>query len=247
MSKTLFDADHPAYANATFGPPTWADPDDPHRVENSHLNKMDLGKSSSSCKLSYVTRLHRSAVLQEFWCASYEEACVYQNLAGHYDVINFKEQLTRVDFVNEAGKGTHTKVDAHVLLKDAKEVLFSVKYDEKARRTSYIAEIAHIAGQCSRRIADRFNLGSRYAFHPTFRRCAAEIHTARRGWDPEADRIVLEVANDLGRPTTFCELVERSSLGDRGHRAAIRLIGDGDIRKDHLDPFVAETLCQVAA
>ncbi len=235
------------YANATFGPPPIADPDDPFRVINSHLEKMELGKSSSSCKLSFVTRLNRHAALQEFWCASYEEACVYQNLAGHRDVINFKEQLTRVDFVNEKGKATYTKVDAHVLLKDAKEVLFSVKYDEKSQRTSYIAEIAHIAGQCSRQIADRFNLGSRYAFHPIFRKCAAEIHSARRGWDPEADRIVLEVANDLGRPATFGELVELSSLGGRGQRAAIRLIGDGDIKKDHLDPFAVGTLCEVAA
>ena len=247
MSKAYYDADQPAYANATFGPPTMADPDDPHRVENSHLNKMELGKSSSSCKLSFVTRLHRLAVLQEFWCASYEEACVYQNLAGHCNVINFKEQLTRVDFIDPAGRDRFTKVDAHVLLKDAKEVLFSIKYDEKARRSSYIAEIAHIAGQCSRKIADRFNLGSRYAFHPIFRQCAAEIHSARRGWDPEADRIVLEVANDLGRPTTFGELVMRSSLGERGHRAAIRLIGDGDIKKDHLDPFTVDTPCEVAA
>lgn len=246
MSKTHFDADQPAYANATFGPPTMADPDNPHRVENSHLNKLELGKSSSSCKLSFVTRLHRLAVLQEFWCASYEEACVYQNLAGHCDVVNFKEQLTRVDFVDGNGEPTHTKVDAHVLLRDTNEVLFSVKYDEKARRKSYIAEIANIAGQCSRQVADRFNLGSRYAFHPVFRKCAAEIHKARRGWDPVSDRIVLEAANDLGSAFSLGALIDRSMLGVKGYRAAVRLIGDGDITKNILDPFSLETQCRRA-
>lgn len=247
MSNDRHEADHHAYANSTFGPPPLADPDAPFRVENSHLMKMELGKSSSSCKLSFVTRLNRRAVLQEFWCASYEEAAVYQNIAAHSDVINFKEQLTRVDFVGGNGKPTYTKVDAHLLLKDMNEVLFSVKYDTKARRKSYIEEIANIAGQCSRQVADRFNLGSRYAFHPVYRKCAAEIHKARRGWDPESDRIVLEAANDLGGAFSFGALIDRSMLGAKGYRAAVRLIGDGEITKNILDPFCPETRCRSAA
>lgn len=247
MPDDHFEKQQPTYVNCTFGMPPLADPENPFRVINSHLMKMELGKSSSSCKLSFVTRLNRFAALQEFWCASYEEACVYQNLAAHSDVVNFKEQLTRVDFVDGNGEPTYTKVDAHVLLRDTNEVLFSVKYDEKARRKSYIAEIANIAGQCSRQVADRFNLGSRYAFHPVFRKCAAEIHKARRGWDPVSDRIVLEAANDLGSAFSLGALIDRSMLGAKGYRAAVRLIGDGEITKNILDPFSLETQCRRAA
>ena len=75
MSKAYFDADQPAYANATFGPPTLADPEDPHRVENSHFNKMELGKSSSSCKLSFVTRLHRLVARRYYRVVERKQFC----------------------------------------------------------------------------------------------------------------------------------------------------------------------------
>jgi hypothetical protein len=82
-----------------IGPPSLADPDHPFLVHRSHLQKMELGKSRGSSRLSFVTRLRRDAVLQEFWCASLEEAEVKKNLAANPGVLNFKEQFTRIDFV----------------------------------------------------------------------------------------------------------------------------------------------------
>lgn len=256
MSEAMYarpgiPSEHP-YANnarlwqATFDPAPLADPNEPQRLLRSHLQKIELGKSSSSCKVAFVTRLHRSTMLQEFWCASYEEAQVYLNLAAHPDVVNFKEQLTRVDYDDASNAGTHTLVDAHVLMRDGSEVLVSVKYDEKARRKSYLEEVAGIAAQCSRQIADRFVTVSRYSFHPAYRACADVIHKARRGWDPEADRVVMDAAQDLGATFTFQELVNRSRFDGRGFRAAVRLIGDGEIRKHLLDSFAPETVLRRA-
>lgn len=176
---------------ATITAPPPADPENPFAVKRSHLMKMELGKSSSSCKVSMVTRLHRTSALQEFWCASFEEACVYECLAAHPDVVNFAEQLTRIDYRDEGGTPRHTRIDAHVLLRNGDEVLVSVKYDEKARRRSYLNEVGAIARQTSRDVADRFAVVSRFSFHPVYRACAAEIHRARRGWDPQADCAVL--------------------------------------------------------
>ncbi|WP_154664612.1 hypothetical protein [Gemmobacter nectariphilus] len=42
---------------STVDHPPAADPSDPFEVSRSHLMKMELGKSSSSCKVSLVTRL----------------------------------------------------------------------------------------------------------------------------------------------------------------------------------------------
>ncbi|MFG6501521.1 hypothetical protein [Sulfitobacter sp. 1A15106] len=231
----------------TIERPLRADPEDPLWVQRSHLVKMEIGKSSASCKVSLVTRLHRTSVLQEFWCASYEEAAVYQNLAAHPNVLNFKEQFTRVDFVKPDGSPSYTKVDAHVLLANDDEVLVSVKYDEKAKRASYLAEVADIAAQCSPEIAERFVVLSRYHFHPVWRDCARTVHHARRGWDPEADRIVLDVASDLSETFTMAQLVETSKLQGRGWRAAVRLIGDGDLWKHPLDRFDENLICRRAA
>jgi hypothetical protein len=228
-------------------PPLLADPEDPMRVNRSHLKKMEIGKSSASCKVSFVTRLHRTAVLQEFWCASFEEAQVYENLAAHPNVVNFKEQLTRVDFVTPDGSASHTKVDAHVLLRNAEELLVSVKYDEKARRLSYLAEVADIAAQCSTEIADYFAVMSRYHFHPAWRECARKIHLVRRGWDPEADSTVLNVVRGLPESFTLGELVKAAGLENRGWRAAIRLIADGDIHKHPLDLFENDLICRRVA
>lgn len=227
--------------------PRPANPEDPHRVQRSHLEKMELGKSRGSCKLSFVMRLHRRAALQEFWCASFEEAAVLENIAAHPDVINIKEQMTRVDYVDANGDAKFTKVDAHVLLANGNEVLVSVKYDEKARRASYLAEISNIASQCSRDIADHFAVLSRYMFHPAWRDCAEKIYHARRGWDPDADDILLDVANRLSSPFSMGKLVETSGLGARGWRAAVRLIGDGDIRKHARDRVGDQLTCWRAA
>lgn len=234
-------------AQSKVGPPLLADPEDPMRVNRSHLEKMEIGKSSASCKVSLVTRLHRTAVLQEFWCASFEEAQVYENLAAHSNVLNFKEQLTRFDFVTLAGSPSHTIMDAHVLLRNGDELLVSVKYDEKARRPSYLAEVANMAAQCSPEIADSFAVMSRYHFHPVWRECAHKIHLVRRGWDPEADNTVLNVARELPEPFTLGELVKAAGLENRGWRAAIRLIGDGDIHKHPLDLFENDLICRRAA
>jgi hypothetical protein len=234
-------------AQSKVGPPLLADPEDPMHVSRSHLEKMEIGKSSSSCKVSLVTRLHRTAVLQEYWCASFEEAQVYENLAANSNVLNFKEQLMRVDFVTPDGSKSHTKVDLHVLLRNSAELLVSIKYDEKARRPSYLAEVADIAAQCSPEIADSFAVMSRYHFHPAWRECARKIHLVRRGWDPEADCTVLNVARGLPESFTLGELVKAAGLDSRGWRAAIRLIGDGDIYKHPLDRFENDLICRRAA
>lgn len=228
-------------------PPFLADPDDPMRVVRSHLQKMEVGKSSGSCKQSLVTRLHRTAALQEYWCGSYEEGCVIMNLAAHPDVLNMMEQFTRVDYLDDEGKPRHTRVDAHVLLRNGEEVLVSVKYDERAKQASYLAEIANIAAQCSRDIADRFIVVSRYSFHHNWRENARKIHYARRGWDPEADGIALEAANAMPESFRFEDLVRKTGLESRGWRAAVRLIGDGDLCKHPLDLIEDRTICRRAA
>lgn len=240
-------ADSPHLWAGTFPPPPLADPREPLRVVRSHLNKIDPGKSGGSCRVSFITRLHRRAALQQFWCASFEEAQVYESLAGHPDVVNLKEQLTRVDFEEIGGDVTFTQVDVHVLLRNGEEILVSVKYDKKAKRMSYLAEVANIAGQTPREVADRFVVASRYTFHPVHRACVHNVHVARRGWDPEADDIVLEAANALGKRFTLQNLIDASGLAGRGRRAAIRLIGDGDIGKHLLDPFAPETLLRMPA
>lgn len=234
-------------AQPRIEPPFLADPEDPMRVVLSHLQKMELGKSSGSCKQSLVTRLHRTAALQEYWCGSIEEGWVIMNLAAHPEVVNIMEQLTRVDYVDESGDDKHTRVDAHVLLASGEEILVSVKYDEKARRPSYLAEIAGIAAQCTRDIADRFIVASRYSFHRNWRENAQKIHYMRRGWDPDADAIVLKVANSMPGSFRLDELVHKSGLEGRGWRAAVRLIGDGDLCKHPLDLIQDNTICRRAA
>jgi|GEM_PF-2577911 len=234
-------------AQPRIEPPFLADPDDPMRVVRSHLQKMEVGKSSGSCKQSLVTRLHRTAALQEYWCGSFEEGCVIMNLASHPEVVNIMEQFTRVDYVDESGDDRHSRVDAHVLMASGEEVLVSVKYHEKAKRASYLAEIANIAGQCSPEIADRFIVVSRYSFHRNWRENSQKIHYARRGWDPEADAIVLDAACSMPESFRFNDLVEKSGLEGRGWRAAVRLIGDGDLCKHPLDLIQDDTICRRAA
>jgi hypothetical protein len=121
-----------------------------------------------------------------------------------------------------------------VLLGNGAETLFSVKYDEKARRRSYLDKVRAIAAQTPRATADRFAVVSRFSFHPAQRKCAE---------DPEADRIVVEAAHDLGATFTFRQLLDRAALESRGWRAAVRLIGHGDIAKHLLDPLAPGTQC----
>lgn len=134
---------HLQFANVPL--PTPANTDEPMMREPTHLNKGDIGKSSGSNRVALLSRPHRRAMLQEFWCASYEESLVYIYILGHPDFVNMREQFTRVDFIDGTGQPTFTKVDAHVLLKDGTEVLVSVKYHEKSVRPAYLDEVKLIA------------------------------------------------------------------------------------------------------
>lgn len=241
VKKTPLAVDYSKRRRATFSPPPLADPDDPHKIVRTRLGKDDIGKSSGTCRVAFLTRLHRRAAIEEFWCASYEEAQVFLQIAGHPDVVNFKEQFTKVPFEDLDGEQTFTRLDAHVMFRDGREVLVSIKYDEKARRKSYLKEVANIVAQTPVEVADFYAVASRYMFHPTYRQCAEAIHKARRGWDPEADDVVLKIANQNRCRFRLQEIVEASGLGHRAQRAVVRLVGDGDIRKDLFDPFTPET------
>lgn len=224
--------------------PVPADPDDPMRVVLSHLKKTALGKSSGFNKVSLVTRLHRQAALQEFWCASWEEYWVIKCVAAMPAACALAEQFTRIDYEDEDGKPRWTLIDLHVAMRDGFEYLVSTKYREKAHRPSYRAEIARIAKQVPRRVADGFAIASRFSFPKPVRACAEDVHHARRAWDPEADQAVQEAADALGDHFYFGELVDRSRLEEgRGWRAAVRLIADGEIGKHDMDPFEARTVC----
>lgn len=95
--RTISTLIFPTCGKANFAPPPLADPDDPHKLIRTRLSRPDrkpheqkqIWKSSSSCRVAFVMRLHRRAVLQEIWCASFEEYQVYLSIAGHPEVVNF--------------------------------------------------------------------------------------------------------------------------------------------------------------
>ena len=166
-----------------------------------------------------------------------------QAFASHPDVIAMVEQWTRVEYTDVDGKDRHTLVDLHILLRCGREFLVSTKYDAKARRPSYLDEVRHIAEQVPTTVADGFVVASRRKFHPNYLTCAEVLHLARRGWDPEGDLCVEAVAQSLGDKFLFGELIERTGLAARGYRAAVRLFGDGVLRKDPIDLFEPSTVC----
>lgn len=207
-----------------------ADPDRPNAVFSTHLNKTEAGKSGRSCRLLLLIRPHRRSMIQELWCNSWEEAQCIKQVAADPGVLTFREQYTKVMFPKEIGGHMSTVVDLTILRKNGATIFGSVKYKKKAERKSHLNEAEMIKSVAVPYLADAYVTVSRYSWHPTERENAALIDFCRMGWDPEADRITLDAANDNNGEQTIHALVTKTKLGGRAYRAAVRLIGDGDIK-----------------
>lgn len=225
-----------------------ADPDNPFRVQRSHLGKTMLAKSSSSCRAALVLRPHRSAMLQEILCDSWEEHEVALCLAALPWVREIREQAVTVPYHDANGRQTRQRIDFLCRRSDGKLFAISVKYAAKARRPDYRAEIAALNRHLPPEVANRAMVLSRQHFHPQHRANAQQIHMARRGWDPDADRLVLDMARRQQEAFTLGALLGATGLEEgRGWRAALRLVGDGDIRLAQLERISECSICGVAA
>ena len=225
-----------------------ADPDAPFDILRSHLQRDMLKKSTSSCRAALIYRCHRSACLQELLCDSWEEHEVALNVAALPDVSWIREQAVTVPFENAKGRQTTQRIDLLCFRNDGRIFAVSVKYAAKARRASYLAEIAALNKALPVKVADRAVVLSRESFHAYHNQNAQLIHIHRRSWDPEADRITLEAAQEMRGNFRLDDLYGRTRLDiGRTFRSAVRLIGDGDIRLPRIVPINDETVCKAAA
>jgi hypothetical protein len=226
---------------------TLADPAAPFAVQPSHLNKDMLPKSTSSCRLSLVTRQHRTAKCQEFICDSYEESVVGLNILALPHIVAIKEQAVTIPYIKPNGSPTTQRMDLLCWRRDGAKFVVSVKYAKKARRADYLEEIEALNRQLSASVANRAVVLSRESFHPYHNQNAELIHHVRMGWDPESDQATLEAAQAIGKRFRIADLFSRTGVDDgRTFRSAIRLIGDGDLRLQKLLPITEDVECLVA-
>lgn len=157
------------------------DPADPFRVAPSHLGRAMLAKSSLSCRASLILRPHRTAMLQEVLCDSWEEHEVALCLMALPWIRKIREQAVTIPYHDARGRRTRQRIDFMCRRIDGKTFAASIKYADKANRPDYQAEIAALNRQLPPEIATRAVVLSRRSFHQAHRRNAQRIHMARGG------------------------------------------------------------------
>ncbi|SLN71965.1 hypothetical protein ROJ8625_03758 [Roseivivax jejudonensis] len=243
-SELTFEYPPACYDTAPFEAVPLASPTDPDEVYPTHLKKVEPGKSSRSFRILATIRPHRKSMLQQVWCASQEEYGVCLCLAAHPEVVGLREQFARLKYRKPNGRPGSTLVDFLCLKRDGSQVYVSVKYPQKARRASYRSEVEEIARQAITSSSESFAIASRQCFGSRYLKKAQMIHYVRKGWDPEADKIVLRQVPPDTKQRSIGEVLAGSDLEyGRAFRAIARLIGDGDVQIGFYDPIEDATNC----
>ncbi|POR42180.1 hypothetical protein CRT23_15005 [Methylobacterium sp. V23] len=152
-------------------------------------------------------------------------------LLARPDVVDVREQVEPVRFVDADGKARGHTFDFKVLRRNGQTTLIAVKQSQWVERHPEFQEtLACIAAQVPRSIADRVVLmteldASRDAVHN-----AKLIHSVRAdGTESHVDALRKITASLIGT-TTVGSLVAASGLFGLGFRAVVRLIDDGTLR-----------------
>lgn len=148
-------------------------------------------------------------------------------LQARRDVREIFEQLPRVKYIDERGKErTHT-FDILAHMTNGERIAIAVKPFEVAERKGFREELAIIAPQISRDVADRVVLLTDRQLRGARLFNAELIHAVRLDPDLEADVAVASVVKQLTQPTTIADIVKKSGKKGRGFRSVVRLIAGG--------------------
>lgn len=148
-------------------------------------------------------------------------------LQARRDVREIFEQLPRVKYLDQCGKErTHT-FDILAHMTDGERIAIAVKPYDVAKRKGFREELAIIAPQIPREVADRVVLLIDRQLRGSRLFNAELIHAVRLDADPVADAAVWAVVDRLDRPTTVAEVVRISGKKGRGFRSVVRMIADG--------------------
>lgn len=150
-------------------------------------------------------------------------------LQARQDVREIFEQLPRVKYFDECGKErTHT-FDILAHMTNGERIAIAVKPFEVAERKGFREQLAIIAPQISRDVADRVVLLTDRQLRGAEFFNAELIHAVRLDPDLEADAAVASVVKQLTKPTTIAGIVKKSGKKGRGFRSVVRMIADGSL------------------
>lgn len=152
-------------------------------------------------------------------------------LLARPDVIEVREQVEAVDYVDEDGVERKHWFDFLVTRRDGGKILVAVK-DSKwvGRHPEFERNLPLIAARVPRTLADHVVLMTELDATRDRVHDARLIHSARADRRPEQDRSVRELVDSLVGTTTIGNLVAASKLEGRGFRAVVRLIAQGVLR-----------------
>lgn len=148
-------------------------------------------------------------------------------LQARRDVREIFEQLPRVKYIDERGKErTHT-FDILAHMTNGERIAIAVKPYDIAKRKGFFEELAIIAPQVPREVADRVVLLTDRQLRGPGLFNAELIHAVRLDADPEADAGVTAALDHVSGCLTIADLVVKSGMKGRSFRAIVRFIADG--------------------
>lgn len=152
-------------------------------------------------------------------------------LQARPDVVEIFEQLPRVKYVDECGKErTHT-FDILARMTNGERIAIPVKPNEVVERTGLRAQLAIIAPQIPRAVADRVVLLTDRQLRGPALFNAELIHAVRLDEDPEADAGVSAALEQVSGCLTIADLVAKSGKKGRSFRSIVRFIADGVLQQ----------------
>lgn len=152
-------------------------------------------------------------------------------LQARRDVREIFEQLPRVKYIDQCGKERTQIFDILAHMTDGERIAIAVKPYDVAKRKGFFEELAIIAPQIPREVADRVVLltDRQLRGHALFN--AELIHAVRLDEDPEADAGVRASLKQVSGCLTIADLVAKSGMKGRSFRSIVRFIADGVLQQ----------------
>ena len=146
------------------------------------------------------------------------------------DVVSIVEQPFGVTWVDGTERSARYTPDFLLTLTDGRRLAVEAKRAERVRRRGIATTLAAIAAQLPAELADGLLLFTDEHYQAWEAVNAAQLHEAHKRFDPEADHVLSNAAEQLRGNISVGDLSAMLDLGTRGFRSILRGIAAGGLR-----------------
>ncbi len=190
-------------------------------------SRMPPARSKKSARVYHTAYMPSDEHLRRLVSESGPEFFTSQLALASPDIVSVIPQPERISFIDKRGKKRHHTFDLLLEHSDGKKTAVAVKPFDRVINSDFRETLSVIAGQMPSSFADRVCLVTDRSFTRVQIFNAAMFVDFSKDQDPEADKRLLSISEDLIGTMTIASIVALSGHGGAMFRAVVRQLFGG--------------------